>query len=139
MKKETKETIITVAKEGFIRPALASVYEFTDAWSRLFFANRIEDLSKRGGIYMFNRRGYNVIRPLSHNKKFPGVTILESLEEHKPKPVETPSRKIDADKLYDKIMDAQDELDIDSDDFAVVNDAYNRMLDLIYAVLEEDE
>lgn len=133
MKKETKDTIIAVAKEGIARPAIESAYAWLDAWDRLLFGQRA-----------------SYIRPYhkTNNTWHPGVTLIKPVNDYKSemfkkmrekKPVETPTRKIDADKLYDKVMDAQDELDIDDDDFAVVNDAYNRILDLIYEGLEEEK
>lgn len=132
MKKETKEIIIGVVKEGIVRPAIESAYAWLDAWDRLLFAPRP-----------------SYIRPYSKNNGFwqPGVTLIKPANDYKshmfekmrePKSVESPIRKIDADKLYNKVMDAQDELDICSDDFTVVNDAYNRVLDWIGEGLKED-
>lgn len=119
MKKETKETIIAVAKEGIARPAIESAYAWLDAWDRLLFAPRVSYFHKN-----------NVWKPDYKSHMFRKM--------REPKSVEAPIRKIDADKLYNKIMDAQDELDICSDDFTVVNDAYNRVLDWIGEGLKED-
>ena len=125
MKKETKEVIIAVAKEGIAKPAIESAYAWLDAWDRLLFGPR----ATRFRPYCKNN---NVWKPDYKSQMF------KKMREPKPKPVETPVRRRDADKLYNKVMDAQDELDICSDDFTAANDAYNRVLDFIGEGLKEE-
>lgn len=134
MKKETKATIIAVAKEGIAKPAIESAYAWLDAWDRLLFAPRpsyIKPYSKNNGFW---HPGVTRITPANDYKS----QMFKKMREPKPKPVETPVRRIDADKLYNKVMDAQDELDICSDDFTAANDAYNRVLDFIGEGLKEE-
>lgn len=127
MKKETKEAIIAVAKEGIAKPVIESAYAWLDAWDRLLFGPRpsyIRPYPKNNNVW---KPGVTIIPPANDYKS----QMFKKRREPKPKPVETPTRKIDADKLYNKVMDAQDELDICSDYFTSANDAYNRVLDFI--------
>lgn len=148
MKKETKEAIIAVAKEGIARPAIESAYAWLDAWDRLLFGPRpsyIKPYYKNDGVWhpgvtilgggkTFGEVEDNDKRvvPVNHCKN----QFYEKLR--KLKILETPTRKIDADKLLEKVMDAQGELDICSDDFTAANDVYNKILDLINEDLEEE-
>ena len=149
MKKETKDTIIAVAKEGIAKPAIESAYAWLDAWDRLLFGQRpsyIRPYSKNNGVW------HPGVTILGKGKTFGEVEdsdkrvvsandcknqFFEKLRK-KLNPEESPTRKIDADKLLEKVMDAQDELDICSDDFTAANDAYNRVLDFIGEGLKED-
>lgn len=149
MKKETKEVIIAVAKEGIAKPAIESAYAWLDAWDRLLFGPRpsyIKPYSKNNGVWhpgVTILGGGKTFGEVEDNDKRV-VSVNDCKNQFFDKlrknlnPEETPIRKIDADKLLEKVMDAQDELDICSDDFTVVNDVYNRILDLINGELEED-
>lgn len=57
MNKSGMEMVITIIKEGIIRPTLVSAYAFTDAWSYLLFGQHPEHLNKRG-IYEFMKTSY---------------------------------------------------------------------------------
>lgn len=149
MKKETKEIIIGVIKEGIAKPAIESAYAWLDAWDRLLFGQKpsyIGPYSKNSGVW------HPGVTILGGGKTFGEVEdndkrvvhvnnsknqFFDKLRE-KLNSEETPTRKIDADKLLEKVMDAQDELDICSDDFTAANDAYNRILDLIHEDLKEE-